>query len=114
MSCHGRPGGRVKTLARGTKPLGHPLHPALISVPLGAFAVMVLGDWLAVFSRAIPSEIGPFALIIGIVGMLAPAVAGYTDSTGTYGKERRYATVHAAIMTILLVVMILSLMLRYG
>lgn len=110
----GGPGVTLKSLMHGTKPVGHPLHPALISVPLGAFAVMVLADWLAMFTRAIPSEVGPFALIIGILGMLAAAVTGYTDYAGTNGKERRYATVHGATMTLLLLVMLVSLALRYG
>jgi len=110
----GGPGATLKSLMHGTKPVGHPLHPALISVPLGAFAVMVLADWLAILTRAIPSEVGPFALIVGILGMLAAAVTGYTDYTGTYGKERRYATVHGATMTLLLVAMLVSLALRYG
>jgi nitrite reductase/ring-hydroxylating ferredoxin subunit/uncharacterized membrane protein len=110
----GGPGATLKSLLHGTKPVGHPLHPALISVPLGAFAVMVLADWLAVLTRAIPSEVGPFALIVGILGMLAAAMTGYTDYTGTFGKERRYATVHGATMTLLLVAMLVSLALRYG
>ncbi len=110
----GSTGATLKSLMHGTKPLGHPLHPALTDVPLGAFAVMLLADWLAIFTRAIPSEVGPFALIVGILGMLAAAVTGYTDYTGTYGKERRYATVHGATMTLLLVAMIVSLGLRYG
>ena len=110
----GAPGATLKSMMHGTKPVGHPLHPALISVPLGAFAVMVLADWLAILTRAIPSEVGPFALIVGILGMLAAAVTGYTDYTGTYGKERRYATVHGATMTLLLVAMLVSLALRYG
>ena len=54
--------GKFNGSLHGTKPVGHPLHPALIAVPLGAFTVMVLGDWLALLTRAIPSEIGPFAL----------------------------------------------------
>jgi nitrite reductase/ring-hydroxylating ferredoxin subunit/uncharacterized membrane protein len=110
----GAPGAILKSLAHGTKPVGHPLHPALIALPLGAFAVMVLADWLAIFTPAIPSEVGPFALIVGILGMLAAAVTGYTDYTGTFGKERRYATVHGATMTLLLVAMLVSLALRYG
>jgi len=110
----GAPGATLKSLAHGTKPVGHPLHPALTAVPLGALTVMVLADCLAIFTRAIPSEIGPFALIVGILGMLAAAATGYTDYTGTFGKERRYATIHGATMTILLVVMIVSLALRYG
>ena len=110
----GPTGTLLKSLMHGTKPIGHPLHPALISVPIGAFAVMVLADWLAIFSRAIPSQIGPFALVIGIFGMVAAAATGYTDYTGTAGKERRYATVHGVTMTSLFVVMIVSLILRYG
>jgi nitrite reductase/ring-hydroxylating ferredoxin subunit/uncharacterized membrane protein len=107
-------GSTLKSLMHGTKPLGHPLHPALISVPLGAFAVMVLADWLAIVTSQIPSQIGPFCLIVGILGMLAAAASGYTDYTGTVGKERRYATLHGATMTLLLVAMIVSLVLRYG
>ena len=110
----GSPGATLKSLLHGTKPVGHPLHPALTDVPLGAFTVMVLADWLALFTRAIPSEIGPFSLIVGILGMLAAAATGYTDYTGTVGKERRYATIHGATMTLLLLAMLVSLVLRYG
>ena len=109
----GAPGRSVKDLLHGTRPLGHPLHPALTDVPIGAFTVMFLADWLALLTRAIPSQIGPFCLIIGILGMLAAASAGYTDYTGTFGKERRYAVVHGLTMTALLVAMIVSLVLRY-
>ena len=31
----GAPGAILKSLAHGTKPVGHPLHPALIALPLG-------------------------------------------------------------------------------
>jgi hypothetical protein len=43
----GGPGQGLKSLLHGTKPLGHPLHPALTAVPLGGFRVMFLADWLA-------------------------------------------------------------------
>src|SRR6202011_2876156 len=33
----GPTGTTLKSLLHGTKPIGHPLHPALVSVPLGAF-----------------------------------------------------------------------------
>jgi nitrite reductase/ring-hydroxylating ferredoxin subunit/uncharacterized membrane protein len=109
----GGPGQGLKSLLHGTKPLGHPLHPALIAVPLGGFTVMFLADWLAIFFRALPSVVGTFALIIGILGMVASAATGYTDYTGTSGRARRYASTHGLIMTILLLVMIGSLLLRY-
>jgi nitrite reductase/ring-hydroxylating ferredoxin subunit/uncharacterized membrane protein len=109
----GSPGQGLKSLLHGTKPLGHPLHPALIAVPLGGFTVMFLADWLAIFFRALPSVVGTFALIIGILGMVASAATGYTDYTGTSGRARRYASTHGLIMTIVLLVMIGSLLLRY-
>ncbi|HCU13382.1 MAG TPA: iron-sulfur protein [Gemmatimonadetes bacterium] len=109
----GGPGQGLKSLLHGTKPLGHPLHPALTAVPLGGFTVMFLADWLAIFFRAFPPLIGTFALIIGILGMVASAATGYTDYTGTSGRARRYATIHGLVMTIVLLVMIASLLLRY-
>jgi nitrite reductase/ring-hydroxylating ferredoxin subunit/uncharacterized membrane protein len=109
----GGPGQGLKSLLHGTKPLGHPLHPALTAVPLGAFTVMFLADWLAIFFRALPPVVGTFALIIGILGMVASAATGYTDYTGTSGRQIRYASIHGLIMTIVLLVMIASLVLRY-
>ena len=108
----GAPGDGLKSLLHGTKPLGHPLHPAVIAVPLGAFAAMVLADWLAMVTRLVPYQVGPFCLLVGIFGMLLAAVTGYTDYTGTYGRERRYATVHGATMTVTLVAMVISLLMR--
>jgi Ferredoxin subunits of nitrite reductase and ring-hydroxylating dioxygenases len=107
------PGQGLKSLLHGTKPLGHPLHPALTAVPLGGFTVMFLADWLAIFFRTVPPVVGTFALIIGILGMVASAATGYTDYTGTSGRERRYASLHGLIMTIVLLLMIASLLLRY-
>ena len=109
----GGPGRELKSLLHGTKPLGHPLHPALTAVPLGAFTVMFLADWLAVFFRTVPTLVGTFALIIGILGMVGSAATGYTDYTGTSAMARRYASIHGLIMTIVLLVMIASLLLRY-
>ena len=107
------PGQGLKSLLHGTKPLGHPLHPAVTAVPLGGFTVMFLADWLAIFFRVVPPLIGTFALIIGILGMVGSAATGYTDYTGTSGMARRYASIHGLIMTIVLLVMIASLVLRY-
>jgi nitrite reductase/ring-hydroxylating ferredoxin subunit/uncharacterized membrane protein len=109
----GGPGQRLKSLLHGTKPLGHPLHPALTAIPLGAFTMMFLADWLAIFFRALPPSAGAFALIIGILGMVVSAATGYTDYTGTSGNERRYASTHGLTMTIVLLVMLASLLLRY-
>ena len=102
----------LKSSLHGTRPLGHPLHPAAVSIPLGAFTVMVLGDWLGLVGL-VPAQIGSFCLIVGILGMLLAAASGVTDYTGTFAKERRYATVHGALMVGVLVLMVISLVLRY-
>lgn len=108
----GAPGQRLKDLLHGTTPLGHPLHPALTDVPLGAFTVMVVADLAGLFTAAVPPVVGKLSLAIGIIGMAAAALAGYTDYTGTFGKERRYATTHGLVMTAGLVAMIVSLVMR--
>jgi len=108
----GRPGLLLKDLAHGTKPLGHPLHPALTAVPLGAWTTMVAADLLALYTRVIPPVAGDIALAVGIAGAVAAAVAGYTDFHDTYGQERRAAVLHGLLMTLLLVVMVVSLAMR--
>jgi nitrite reductase/ring-hydroxylating ferredoxin subunit/uncharacterized membrane protein len=102
----------LKTALHGTRPLGHPLHAGVVSIPIGAFTVMVLGDWLGL-ARAVPGEVGSFGLVVGILGMLVAAASGLTDHTGTAGKERRYASVHGLVMSVVLLAMLLSLLLRY-
>jgi nitrite reductase/ring-hydroxylating ferredoxin subunit/uncharacterized membrane protein len=108
------PGGQwLEDVLHGSKPLGHPLHPALTDIPLGAFAVMFLADWLSLFTRVIPGSVGTFALIVGILAMLAAAVTGLADYTETFGSERRWASAHALTMITVLVAMVVSLILRY-
>ena len=108
----GGPGQLLKDLLHGTKPLGHPLHPALTDVPLGAFSVMFIADWIALFTPSVPTIVGKLSLIVGIFGMVGAALSGYTDYTGTFGRERRYATTHGLVMSLSLVAMIVSLVLR--
>ena len=108
----GRPGLLLKDLLHGTKPLGHPLHPALTDVPLGAWTVMVAADLLALFTRAVPPVAGDVALGVGIAGALAAAVAGYTDFHETVGQERRAGMLHGLLMTLVVVVMLVSLAMR--
>jgi nitrite reductase/ring-hydroxylating ferredoxin subunit/uncharacterized membrane protein len=108
----GRPGFFLKDLAHGTKPLGHPLHPALTDVPLGAWSVMIAADLVAVMTHRVPFVAGDVALVVGILGALVAAVAGYTDFHETYGQERRVAVTHGLLMTVVLVAMVVSLIMR--
>jgi nitrite reductase/ring-hydroxylating ferredoxin subunit len=107
MSALFRPMRPVKDFLNGTW-LGHPVHAAITDVPIGALTVVVVLDVLGQPTAA------DIALVVGILTMVASAVAGVADYTDTDGTSRVQATVHSALMTIALVVYVLSLILRAG
>ncbi len=106
-------GPRLKSYAHGTMPLGHPLHPALTDVPLGAWVVAVIADYAAHFTSAVPTQVGDVALIVGLVVGLAAVATGYTDFHETYGMERRVGLVHGLIMSGVTALMLISVVLRW-
>jgi len=108
----GRPGQALKNAMHGTTILGHPLHPAITDVPLGAWTVGVLADWTFVITGRIPPAAGDFALAIGIAAGLLAALTGSTDFHDTYGHERRLALTHGAVMSVVVVAEITSFAIR--
>lgn len=107
----GRPGRRLKDLLHGTF-TGHPLHPALTDVPLGAWLVGVVADYLAITSRIVPRGAGTVALAVGLGGALGSLATGYTDFHETFGLERRTALAHGLLMTLVFVIESVSLAFR--
>ncbi len=109
----GAPGRRLKDAMHGSWPaLGHPLHPALTDVPIGAWTVMVVAD-IAALAGAIPTRAGDVALIVGLLAAVASVATGYTDHHETYGHELRTATLHGLLMTIAFLLVVVSLALRW-
>lgn len=90
--------------------LGHPLHGLLTDVPIGILFLVVVfdlaGQPLATHTLAI--------LLIGILAMLAAAVAGLADYSETDGTARERATLHGTLMVIALVLYVVSFVLRQG
>jgi uncharacterized membrane protein len=84
------PEGPVKDVLRGT-PLGHPLHPALVAVPIGAWASATLFDLLGDDAAA------RRLTAIGCMAALPAALAGGTDWLSTDGERRRVGLVHAVL-----------------
>jgi uncharacterized membrane protein len=82
-------------------PYGHPLHPALVAVPIGA--------WVASFAFDVASRLAPgspflapaarWLIAVGVLGALAAAMVGFLDlfaiPTGT--RVFRTALVHMSI-----------------
>ena len=108
----GRPGRALKNLMHGTTVLGHPLHPAVTDVPLGAWTVGVIADWLAVITGRVSPQVGDIALVVGLIGAAGAVLSGYTDFHETYGHERRTALTHGLTMTTAVVLFLISLVLR--
>ncbi len=108
----GTPGRAVKNALHGTTVIGHPLHPTLTDVPVGAWTAGLLADWLFVATGRVPAAAGDIALAAGLAVAVLAAVSGYTDFHETGGYERRVAVAHGLTMTSVVVLEAMSLLLR--
>src|SRR5437667_12614346 len=76
----GRVGRSVNSLFNGTW-LGHPLHPVLTDIPLGAWTLAIIFDLIYLFAEPAPiaRSAAEILIAVGIVAALAAAVTGYPD-----------------------------------
>ena len=107
----GPAGPGVKNLLHGTKPLGHPLHPALSDIPMGAWALAVVLD-IAYLTHHLQPQATDVAICVGLLGALGSALTGYTDFHETYGHGRRAALLHGLTMTATIILYAVSFALR--
>ena len=105
LSALFRPLGPVKDWLNGSW-LGHPLHPAVTDVPVGALFVAVVLDLLG------QSAAADIALVATILFMVAAAVTGAADYVDTDGSARVRASLHSALMVVALVLLVISLGIR--
>jgi nitrite reductase/ring-hydroxylating ferredoxin subunit/uncharacterized membrane protein len=97
-------GSRLKDALSGTW-LGHPLHPPLTDVVVGAWTSALVLDLLGGAS----AEPGADALVAaGAAAAVPTALSGLSDWADTRGGSRRVGTVHALGNTTALVLHILS------
>lgn len=107
LSALFRPMRPVKDFLNGTW-LGHPVHSALTDLPIG---VVTVGIVLDLIGQPVGGDV---ALLLGVLTILAAAVAGLADYSDTDGTPRLRATVHATLMVSALVLFVVSLVLRAG
>src|SRR3954469_15068227 len=85
------PAGRLKDLLSGTA-LGHPAHPMLVTVPIGAWVSVSVLDLLGgKAGRDAARKLTAF----GALAALPTAATGASDWSDTLGAERRVGLVHA-------------------
>lgn len=105
---------RPRTVLAG--PYGHPFHPILVTIPIGAWVASIVFDLMAAFG----DEPAAFArgaywlIVIGIVGALLAAVIGLLDLTviprGT--KAFRTGLTHMTLNLAVVVLFVVNVVLR--
>jgi nitrite reductase/ring-hydroxylating ferredoxin subunit/uncharacterized membrane protein len=90
------PGGRQAKNALHGVWLGHPLHPVLTDVPLGAWTTALALD---VAANGDPGmrRAATFAMGVGLAGAAGAAVSGLTDWSETDGRSRRAGLIHGLL-----------------
>ncbi|HEY7293486.1 MAG TPA: Rieske 2Fe-2S domain-containing protein [Dehalococcoidia bacterium] len=83
--------------------LGHPLHPALTDVPIGAWTMALMLDGVAVVSDSDGlRQAADATLAIGVAGALGAAASGAADWSDTQGETRRIGLLHAVLNSVAL------------
>jgi nitrite reductase/ring-hydroxylating ferredoxin subunit/uncharacterized membrane protein len=81
----------VRNLLSGTN-IGHPLHPPLTDVPIGAWSMSVLLDAVG-GKRCRPAA--DLLLLTGVAAAVPTAATGLNDWSDTLGGSRRVGLLHA-------------------
>jgi nitrite reductase/ring-hydroxylating ferredoxin subunit/uncharacterized membrane protein len=89
------PPGRLKDLLSGSD-LGHPVHPILVTLPIGAFTSALAFDLIG--DRAAARRL----IALGLLTSLPAAATGASDWADTTEAERRVGLTHAALNTLAL------------
>jgi nitrite reductase/ring-hydroxylating ferredoxin subunit/uncharacterized membrane protein len=93
----GDAGRDIKNFLHGTW-LGHPLHPVLTAIPVGAWTVALALDALEGMSgRKECGSAADLAIGVGLIGAVGSAVTGITDWSETDGSPRRVGLLHGLL-----------------
>jgi nitrite reductase/ring-hydroxylating ferredoxin subunit/uncharacterized membrane protein len=87
------PDGPVRDLASGT-PIGHPLHPVLVAVPMGAW---LAAGYLDVTGSVQSRDAARTLVGLGVLAAVPVAATGVSDWLDTELAERRVGLVHWAL-----------------
>jgi nitrite reductase/ring-hydroxylating ferredoxin subunit/uncharacterized membrane protein len=109
---HGGSGAAVKNILSGTW-IGHPLHPILKDIPIGAWTMAAIFDAMhAATEDDAVSFAADISIATGLAGAVASAVTGLSDWSDTSGRARRVGTAHALLNVTATVCYSASLLMR--
>lgn len=81
--------------------LGHPLHPALVHLPLGGWMIAGMLDFAplghSAEERRRREQAADTALLLGTVGGLGAIASGWTEWSTARGQARRTGLIHGAL-----------------
>lgn len=83
---------RLTDLLSGT-PIGHPLHPLLVTIPIGSWAAASVLDLMRQ-PKAAQTLVG-----LGVVSVAPAALSGVSDWRGTVSGEQRIGIIHGLLNT---------------
>lgn len=107
-------GSRIADFLHGVW-LGHPLHPVLTDIPIGAWTAAVVLDTLEASSGSRGmAKAADTAVALGVAGAVGSAATGITDWMHTVGESRRTGFTHALLNTVALTFFIGSMAARAG
>ena len=97
-------------------PYGHPFHPILVTIPIGAWIASLVFDIIGFTADdAEPYAVGARLLIlIGIVGALLAAIWGLMDLSQLAGgtRARRTALIHMSLNLLVVVLFVINFFVR--
>lgn len=79
------------------QPLGHPLHPILVHLPLGGWLVAGILDFYPGHKSADTEHAADLALLLGTIGAVGAIASGWTDWANTRGEAKRTGFIHGAL-----------------
>jgi nitrite reductase/ring-hydroxylating ferredoxin subunit/uncharacterized membrane protein len=95
--------------------LGHPLHPVLTDVPIGAWTTALALDAREIATGdAAYGRGADFAVGVGLVAAVGAAVTGLTDWSETDGRSRRLGLLHGLLNLSATALVATSYVLRRG
>jgi nitrite reductase/ring-hydroxylating ferredoxin subunit/uncharacterized membrane protein len=86
----------AKTFLHGAW-LGHPLHPVLTDIPVGAWTTALVLDATSGSHHDTYGNAADTAIAVGLAGAVGSAVTGLADWSETDGRSRRLGLVHGLL-----------------